>query len=448
MKLTRVLAPVALALTALGMIGCGGEQSSSSNLNVYFAYADNILQVHSGPSTFPTPWEKSQRVNFVGQGPRYDSGAIRIDNAGDKATKVAKVTVDIGGKHYDLWGGDLNIPAHGSLILTQTGMDAQPSQAGTVPEPNFDTSENSNINQGSEPAIPVVHITAGTKTTDIKDSKRILTTGGVDKGTQPGSPNESSGWRSVGSVAAPEDESAGDSSWLGALGLAGLAAFLVSLLGFLPALIGALILLLVGWLLARLVARLVTLLLLRLGFGIAAERSGIAGLLARHQQLAPGDPARRQSQRGSLAWIVGVLAGVFVFLIFFNAALDVLHLSRLATLVTQFELWLPNLVLALVILVLGLVLAQIVGRLIQGTAAANGIGNPNLVARGAQGFVILMVAFVALQHLGIASGLMDAAFAGICIALALALGVAFGIGGRETAREMINRWYGNRRQPS
>ncbi|MDQ6691420.1 MAG: hypothetical protein M3Z13_01505, partial [Candidatus Dormibacteraeota bacterium] len=360
--------------------------------------------------------------------------------------------VEVGAKTYDLWSGHLSVPAHGNLILTQT----QPGTGGK--EPNFDTSENPDGTTAAQTAVPVVHIVANGKKTDVKDSERILTTGGRDIGTLPGNPNESHEWTKVATFEASAPESS--SPWE-LLGIGALAAFLISLLGFLPALIGAIILLLVGYFLARLAARLVTLLLARLGFGVAAERAGLAGLLGRHRSRSAstatsstvstasvgGDAAHhRHTEKWSPAWIIGVIVGVFVFAFFFEAAVQALGLTELALLVNKFALWLPNLLIALVILVLGMLLARIVGRMLLAGATANGIGNPNLVSKAGQGLVIVLVVMVALHHLGVATTLVDLLFAGFCAALAVALGLAFGLGGQNTAREMINRWYGSRRR--
>lgn len=438
-----------LGLGAVLLTACGGNES---DLTVHLAYADSGTDAahKPAPGTFPAPWEGSPNVNFAGKGPQYDAGAIRVENRSEHAVKLDSVTVDIGPKHYDLWGRNLSVPAHGSLILTQTDMGSN------VPiEPNFDTSENVAAPGTNEPATPVVHVVAGGKRTDVKDSARILTTGGRDIGTLPGSPNESHSWSRVAAFEASEPE--GSSAW-SLIGVGALAAFLVALFGFLPALIGAILLLLIGYFLARLIARLVTLLLARLGFGAAAERAGIAGLLGRRRRAVPASSSSAASgsvaaadrhphtEKWSPAWIIGAVVGVFVFALFFEAAMQALHLTELALLVNRFALWLPNLLIALVILVLGLLLARVVGRILLGAAAANGLGNPNLISRLGQGLVMVLVVMIALHHLGVASALVDSLFAAFCAALALALGIAFGLGGQSTAREMLDRWYGSRRR--
>ena len=132
----RLWAPLAaLFLLALAIGGCGGQ---SDDLKVYFGYADNLAGgAHQpDPGAFPKPWQGDAGVNFVGAGPNFDSGAVRIENPTSNAVTVESLSVDVGPKHYALWGGNLRVPAHGSLVLTQTDMGTE-----VPPEPNFDTSE-------------------------------------------------------------------------------------------------------------------------------------------------------------------------------------------------------------------------------------------------------------------------------------------------------------------
>jgi len=87
------------------------------------------------------------------------------------------VTVDVGPKHYDLWGSNLKVPAKGSLILTQTELGTS-----NPPQPNFDTSEpNAGAAAGGTIAgaaaqganvVPVIHIKINGSTTDVRDTSQ------------------------------------------------------------------------------------------------------------------------------------------------------------------------------------------------------------------------------------------------------------------------------------
>jgi hypothetical protein len=155
-------------------------------VQVYVGYADTI---HPGAQAqqLPDPWSGSPNVVFQGTGPEFDAGAVRIDNPSDTAVTVDRVTVDIGAQHFEIWPTGLRVPAHSSLILTQTRI--------TNPDPfttDFDTSEANSPNCQPSTETPVVHVTVAGKVRDYKDVGRALTAGGVDRGTCGG--QESHPW--------------------------------------------------------------------------------------------------------------------------------------------------------------------------------------------------------------------------------------------------------------
>lgn len=437
------------AIVLVGLAACGGE-TSGNDLRVSFGYADsgyaqNGVQAHQNPAPgrYPAPWQGAKNVNFVGQGPSFDSGAIRIENPSAKPVTVERAVVDVGDKHYDLWGRNLTVPAHGSLLLTQTDMNPQagPNGQPTI-EPNFDTSEKTAAPGTSTPSRPVLHLTVGGRTTDVRDEHKVLTNNGRDLGAETGNPNESAPWSFAGTVAV-EDEVAGANP----LGAAALAALLVSLLGSLPALIGALLLLVVGWLLARWLARVVALVLARAGLDAAVERAGLVPAELHGPAHAPTTAGgeRGHPHRGSAAWLLGVLVGGIVFLVFAIAAAEAVGLATLSTLLNAFVGWLPNLLVAIVLVGLGLLAARWLSGLVYAAARAAGLP-AGMLALLVRVLVILVAAVAALEHLGVAGQLAQALFTGLCIALALAVGLAFGLGGEETARQMLERWRGGRPQ--
>ena len=422
--LRKALLPLAAVLTVLALSGCG-TASAASNLRVSAAYADNLqtVGVRSTSSTFPSPWKGASHLNFIGGGDKYDAGAIRIENPNGDEAVIDRVTVDIGAKHYDLWGSNLKLPANGSLILTQTKLSSE-----NPPVPNFDTSEPNGTTTGASPAtqgspaIPVIHITINGNATNVRDTARILTTTGVDKGDLPGAPNESHAWQQLTTLNGATSNGGGLSPLLL---FAPLAALMLGLFTFIPKLIGALILLAIGWWLAKLAARLVVGLLDRLGFGAAAERTGMFGFT--------GQPVTATRRTGSRpAWLIGEIVKWFVFLIFAALAAEALGLGAVSTLLHRIILWIPNLVVALLIIFLAALAAQFVGRLVRGSARRNSGFLGSLVEYG----IIALAAVVALNQLGIGAVFVDILFAAVIAALALAAGLAFGLGGRDVASQI------------
>jgi hypothetical protein len=213
-----------------------------------------------------------------------------------------------------------------------------------------------------------------------------------------------------------------------------LAAALAIFLAAIPKIIGFLVILLIGWLIANLIARAVAALLRAVRFNQLAQRSGFSDFVT--QMGVKTDPA-------------GVLAEVvrwFVRLIVLVVAFDALGLPAVSQVLQQFLLWLPNLVVALVILVIGGLAANALADLVRGSTARAGFSNPNLLASIARVAVWSFTLLVAVNQIGIAQTLVNTLFFGLVGALALSLGLAFGLGGRETAAEIVRTWYDNSRE--
>jgi hypothetical protein len=210
-------------------------------------------------------------------------------------------------------------------------------------------------------------------------------------------------------------------------------AVLVSLTGFLlllPALLGALILLVVGWLLSDVVARLVLTLLKRIGFETMAQRTGVTGFITM--------TGARDSSASS---VVAELLKWLIRLIFIEMAAEVLHISAVTTLINSIVLFIPSLIVALVVVMVGFLIASFVGNIVRGSAAEMGLRNPNLLAGAARAVIIGLAVLMALSQIGIAPTLVNALFIALVGAMALALGLAFGLGGREVAGQIWQQWY-------
>ncbi|MDQ6917751.1 MAG: small-conductance mechanosensitive ion channel [Candidatus Dormibacteraeota bacterium] len=210
-------------------------------------------------------------------------------------------------------------------------------------------------------------------------------------------------------------------------------AVLVSVAGFfllLPALIGAIILLVVGWFLADIVARLVGTLLKRIGFETMAQRTGVTGFIA-----------LTGARDSSASAIVAELIKWLIRLVFIEMAAEVLHITAITTLVNQIVLFIPSLIVALVVVMIGFLIASFVANVVRGGAAEMGFRNPNLLAGAARAIIVGLAVLMALSQIGIAPTLVNALFIAFVGAIALALGLAFGLGGREVAGQLWEKWY-------
>lgn len=199
-----------------------------------------------------------------------------------------------------------------------------------------------------------------------------------------------------------------------------------------PALLGALIIVFAGYLLAKVLERLVDRGLRRIGFNNMLARGGV--LEAVERSGAHVNPTR------VLANLVFWLAMFAVILVAANA----LGLQSLASVFGELVSYIPSVIAAIVIILVGIVLGQFVGGLIGASAGA--LHGGRALARIGSGGIILLAIFMALQELGIATEIVTTAFAILFGAIALALALAFGLGSRELAGEIMREWYENYRR--
>ena len=204
---------------------------------------------------------------------------------------------------------------------------------------------------------------------------------------------------------------------------------LSNFLGFLPALLGALLILVLGWIISGFLARLVESGLKRIGFEHAANQTGINGFVA------------RAGQGWSASRIAAEIVKWFIRLIAIQAGAQILGMDQVSQIINAILLWIPNLVVALVIVVVGVLIGRVVGGTVRASTSEMGLANPELLAGAAQYAVIAFAVVAALGQLGIAETVINTLFIGIVGAVALAFAIAFGFGGREVAAEITRGWY-------
>ncbi len=202
-------------------------------------------------------------------------------------------------------------------------------------------------------------------------------------------------------------------------------AALALLFTFVPRLLGFLVVLLIGYIVASALSRAVTFLLRKVGFDRFSTRIGLTRL---EQQMGIKMDA---------AGILGRIVYWFVFLIFLVPAVDSLGLTTVSTLLGQVVAYIPNVFVAILILFLGTLAATFVADIVRGAASGSRIGNPNLFANIARYAILGFVAIVALEQLNIGAALLNILFTAVVGAAALAFGLAFGLGGRDAAKRVI-----------
>lgn len=210
-----------------------------------------------------------------------------------------------------------------------------------------------------------------------------------------------------------------------ASGAAAMAMFFAAI----PRVLGFIVILVVGWFIATLIAKAIQALLRAVNFNGLAERAGLA------------DFVRRMGVKTDASEFLANIAKWFIRLIVMVVAFDALGLPAVSAVLSKFLLWIPNLVVALIVIVLGGLAAKAVDGLVRGATSEAGFTNPNMIAKIATTAVWIFTIVIAVNQIGIAVTLVNTLFMGFVGALALGLGLAFGLGGKETAGKIVSRWY-------
>lgn len=209
-----------------------------------------------------------------------------------------------------------------------------------------------------------------------------------------------------------------------------LAAAMALLFSAIPKILGFALILIAGWFIASLIERGLAALLRSIRFNDMASRAGLDDFVGKMG--LDTDPAG----------LIGLVVKWFVRLIALVVAFDALGLPAVSEVLRELLLWLPNVVVALVVMVIGGLAARALSNVVRGATAEAGLGNSNFLAKVASFIVWAFTIVVAVNQIGIANELVNILFMAVMGALALGLGLAFGLGGRETAADIVQKMYG------
>lgn len=198
-----------------------------------------------------------------------------------------------------------------------------------------------------------------------------------------------------------------------------------AVVAWLPNLAAALLLILLGWVVARVVQFLIRNILTRLGVDRLSERAGISKAL---------------TEAGFVSTASDLLARLIywlVLLVFLLAATESLGLIGVVEILRSFVSYLPSVLAAAVILLLGSLIARFVGDAIRTLALQAGIASGPILGQVVRYVLLIFAIVLALDQLGIETNLLTIAVSVIITSLALALALAFGIGSRGLARNIL-----------
>jgi hypothetical protein len=197
-------------------------------------------------------------------------------------------------------------------------------------------------------------------------------------------------------------------------------------MSFLPQLIMAILVVIVGWIIASMVGSVVKKLFQKLNLNEALDKAGVDNL----------------TNRAGLAFkpdvFVGSLVKWFIIIVFLVVAFDILQLQAVTAFMRGEVLgYLPHVFAAVLILFVSMIVAGLAGTSLTATLRASNIGQAELFGKITRLIIIVFGIMASLNQLKIAEELVQTLFAGIVFALSLGTGLAFGLGGKEFASQLI-----------
>ncbi len=201
-----------------------------------------------------------------------------------------------------------------------------------------------------------------------------------------------------------------------------------SVVGFLPTLLIALVVLIVGWIIASWVGWIIAEAVKALKIDQALRAAGFE------------DVVHRAGYKLNSGTFLGTLVKWFVILVFLIASLQVLNLGQVTYFLQQIVVgFLPNVIIAVLILLVAAVIAQVAQGVVSGAARAAGIAGAGIAGTLARWAIWIFAILAVLEQLQIAQTILQTLLTGVVVALALAFGLAFGLGGQETAARFLER---------
>ncbi|MCX6806910.1 MAG: hypothetical protein NT135_02215, partial [Candidatus Berkelbacteria bacterium] len=199
------------------------------------------------------------------------------------------------------------------------------------------------------------------------------------------------------------------------------------ILSFLPNLIGAFVIILIGLLFAYIFKWIIVQVFNAVRLQVLSDKSKFTDVLSKMGIKEP------------ISELLGNLVKWIVIIVFLMPALEVLGMSQVSDILQVVLSYLPNVVVAGFLIFIGIVVAEFVAHVIKATALTIGTATATILASLARYSVLVFVSLMALEQLGVASNMLLSLFTGFVAMIAIAGGLAFGLGGKDAAADLIKR---------
>ncbi len=217
------------------------------------------------------------------------------------------------------------------------------------------------------------------------------------------------------------------SQWADVLSMSFMNLF-AGIVAFIPNLVVAVVIFVIGWIVGSLLGKVVSQIVASIRVDQALRAAGVEKVMER-----TGFPLNTGA-------FLGMLVKWFFIVVFLVAALDVLGLTQVTIFLRAVVLgYLPSVIVAVLILLVAAVVADAAQRVVAGAARAAHLRTANLLGSVARWAIWIFAVLAALAQLQVATAFVQTLFTGVVVALALALGLAFGLGGQAAAADYLKR---------
>ncbi len=202
----------------------------------------------------------------------------------------------------------------------------------------------------------------------------------------------------------------------------------VSFIDFVPRFLFAIIVFIIGWIIGSVIGRAVEQVIGALKVDKALESAGVDNVM------------NRAGMKLNVGAFIGGIVKWFIIVVFLVASLDILQLTAVTDfLKTDVLGYLPNVIVAALVLVIATVVSDFMGKVVTASAKAGGIRSANFLGTLVRYAIWIFAFIIALGQLGIAAPYMQIFFTGLVAMLAIAGGLAFGLGGKDAAAHTISK---------
>lgn len=196
-------------------------------------------------------------------------------------------------------------------------------------------------------------------------------------------------------------------------------------LSFIPVLIGAIIVFVIGWFISIGVGKVITEILKKIKFNQIFEKGGWKGAL------------EKAEIKVDAAGFIGAIVKWVLVIVFLLAAVEILGLGQLAGFLGRVLSYLPNVIVAALIFVVTVIVVDIVEKVVRVAVESIRVGYGQIVSAIIKWSIWIFAIIMILYQLGIGRPFMETLFTGLVAMLVISLGIAFGLGGKDVAAEIL-----------